>query len=429
MDPSLNLVDLLGNSSPAAGLHLLLDLSGPLNTESMLEDLSDILKSHALDLRVAEVDANPAKTTDCGIEAKGSRGSSVFHLSQESGRNNDVGTPAGHSQHHGTHSTNFHGEELAAEPGGVTNTRRVEADVEDHADKHNICGPADLCVLGEGKIVLDGDPLETDSGNDQEETHELHSAEQDSATSGSVDKHEVDPGEDEVGGSNNGSYSDGVGEADEREDQRRVVHERVETAELRDSHETTSRDESAEVGWDDVKLLENPPLRLAAVEELGLLDVPGNVLDLVLDLLFGTVGEDLSDNHGSFFGLVVEDELARRLGAEGEKASEDNGRNSTAANHVSPSAIDMGKSSTDAVTDELTASDAHVIETNHATTVFGRRDFCDVPFWVLASISVVSGKASRAERTYMGIIIAAEPTPKPTTRRPTVIWAMENEAA
>lgn len=51
---------------------LLLQLSRILDTKSMLEDLTNILKSHALDLRIAKVNCDPAEEADCGIETEGS---------------------------------------------------------------------------------------------------------------------------------------------------------------------------------------------------------------------------------------------------------------------------------------------------------------------------------------------------------------------
>lgn len=65
-------------------LHLLLQLSSILHTKAMLEHLSDILKSHSLDLRVAEVYGNPTEEADCGVESECAGRSGVLHLSQES---------------------------------------------------------------------------------------------------------------------------------------------------------------------------------------------------------------------------------------------------------------------------------------------------------------------------------------------------------
>ena len=217
--------------------------------------------------------------------------------------------------------------------------------------------------------MVDGDELEADGSDDKSKTHEGNSAEQNSSAASTIDEHEVDPGENEVGSSDDSTDSDGVGEANKGEEERRVVHERVEAAELRDGHQTTSRDEGAEVGRDDIELLEHPPARFTSVESLGLVDVVSQMADLVLNLLLGTIGEDSSDNCGSFLRLSVVDELTRRFRAEGEKRGQDNSRKSSTSNHVSPATRDVGKGSSDTVGKKLTTSDAHVIETNHTSSV------------------------------------------------------------
>jgi hypothetical protein len=106
-----------------------------------------------------------------------------------------------------------------------------------------------------------------------------------------------------------------------RNQQERTTREsRVEAAELRDSHESTGRYESSEVCRADIELLEHPPLRLASVKRLGLIDVVCEMTDLVLNLLLGTIGKDSSDDCGRLFRLPVVDELTRRLRAEREKS-------------------------------------------------------------------------------------------------------------
>jgi len=61
----------------------------------MLEDLTDVLKSHAFDFGIAEVDGNPAEGANCSVEAEGAGRSGVLHLSEEGAGDDDVATPAG----------------------------------------------------------------------------------------------------------------------------------------------------------------------------------------------------------------------------------------------------------------------------------------------------------------------------------------------
>lgn len=227
--------------------------------------------------------------------------------------------------------------------------------------------------------MVDGNPLKADGSDDQSQAHELNRAKQDSAASSTIDEQEVDKGEDEVGARNDGSHGHGVGKSNKREDDWRIVHEGIETGELGDGHQATGRYQGAEVGTNNVELLEHPPLRLAGIQGLGLLYVVGNVLDLVLDLLLGTVGEDFSDDIGGLLHLAMVYKLSRRLGAERKKTGEDEGRQRTSTNHVSPTTGNMGKASSNAVAHELATGNRHVIETNHTATVLRRGHFGNVP--------------------------------------------------
>ena len=51
---------------------LLLPLLGVLPPEAMLEDFTNRLKRHALDIRVEEDDEQPADEADAAVEAEGS---------------------------------------------------------------------------------------------------------------------------------------------------------------------------------------------------------------------------------------------------------------------------------------------------------------------------------------------------------------------
>jgi hypothetical protein len=62
---------------------LLLPLLGVLPPETMLEDLTNRLKRHALDIRVEEGDEQPTDEADSAVEAEGSRGGDAFHHAEE----------------------------------------------------------------------------------------------------------------------------------------------------------------------------------------------------------------------------------------------------------------------------------------------------------------------------------------------------------
>lgn len=230
----------------------------------------------------------------------------------------------------------------------------------------------------ESQIVIDRNPVEGNGGCNQSETHEGHGAEQDATTANAVNEHEIDPGEEEVDCGNDSTNGHGVGESDESENSRRVVHKRIETSELRDGHETTSRDESTEVGGHDVELLESPPLALAAGEFHRLLDVHADVLHLLLDLKLGSIGKDLRNDPGGLLWVSMKDQMTRRFGAERKEAAENDGRDSTTADHVAPSPVDVSEACSNSIGDELTTSDAHVVKTDHAAAVSSGRNFGDV---------------------------------------------------
>lgn len=60
-------------------LDVALDLLGPLNSKTSLEDLSDILQRKSLDFRIAEDDKYPTKETDCRVKSKCAARSQPFH--------------------------------------------------------------------------------------------------------------------------------------------------------------------------------------------------------------------------------------------------------------------------------------------------------------------------------------------------------------
>lgn len=201
----------------SVGLHLLLQLPRILDTESVLEDLPDVLERHALDLRVTEVHRNPTEEANRGVETEGAGGSGVLHLREEGRGDDDVGAPARAGEHHGAVRADFHGEELGGEPGGVAHAGAVEADVDDHACEDDVGGPADLIGL-EGEVVVDWDPVEGEGGEGEEECHAPHGGEQDATTTEAIDDHQVDPGEEEVRCCDDGADCYRIGETDESEE-------------------------------------------------------------------------------------------------------------------------------------------------------------------------------------------------------------------
>ena len=142
----------------------------------MGENLSNIFESHAFDLRVAEVNAGEAaQNADCGVESECTRRCGVFHLGEECTSHDDVGAPVCHGQHHRSHGSNLHREELRAEPCSVSHSRGIEANVDDHADEDQLGWDADTDTCLEGQVVVHWDPVKGDGGKDQSQTHERHS--------------------------------------------------------------------------------------------------------------------------------------------------------------------------------------------------------------------------------------------------------------
>ena len=205
--------------------------------------------------------------------------------------------------------------------------------------------------------MVDWDPVERNSGQSQEQSHSPHCREQDASASESINNHQIDPGKEEIRGSDDRPNCHRIGETDKSEERRRVVHKTVESTELTDSHEATSCDESSEISWDDVKLLNEPELAFAFLDSFGLCDMGGDVADLLLDLLLSPEWENFLDDDCGFVMLVVVDQLTRRFWAEWEKTHEDDGRDSSERDHCSPSVWDLGKCCSNAVRDELSASD------------------------------------------------------------------------
>lgn len=102
--------------------------------------------------------------------------------------------------------------------------------------------------------MVDQDPVKCNGCNNEEETRELHGAEQDAAAADTVNKHKVGLGE-EVRACNDSINCHRIGEANESEQGRGIVHQRIKASKLTDSHKTTSSNKSTEVCWSHIKLL------------------------------------------------------------------------------------------------------------------------------------------------------------------------------
>lgn len=84
-------------------------------------------------------------------------------------------------------------------------------------------------------------------------------------------------------------------------------------------------------------------------------------------------------------------ELSGRLGALGEEAGEDDGRNAADGNHDSPAVGGIGQGGAEGVGNKLTESDAEVVEGNHAASVFRRSKFTDVEGLYVLEWRILSG--------------------------------------
>jgi len=75
----------------ASGFLRFLQLDRSLDAESVLENISDVLKCHALDFRITEIDTREdAEKADGRVESKSAGWSGVFHLCQESASHNHL---------------------------------------------------------------------------------------------------------------------------------------------------------------------------------------------------------------------------------------------------------------------------------------------------------------------------------------------------
>jgi len=157
--------------------------------------------------------------------------------------------------------------------------------------------------------------------------HSPHSAKQDAPSPNSINKHEVDPGEKEVSSCDDSSNSYGIGKADKSEKRGRVIHERIETSELTDCHETAGSNKCSKVAGDDIKLFEEPDISSPLLQSFSFSNVSCDVLNFLLDLLRSSLWENLLDDNCSFIRLIMVNELTGALWAERQKTAENNRRN------------------------------------------------------------------------------------------------------
>ena len=133
----------------------------------MIEYLTDLLKCHSLGLSVTEGNEHETREANAGIESKGTARSHTLHHSQESGRDDEVSSPASHGVDHGSHSTNFQRQTLCANPRDRSHARGEEGNVENDGDKHEDARPVDLTALQSQSLGVDRNVFEGDSGQGQ----------------------------------------------------------------------------------------------------------------------------------------------------------------------------------------------------------------------------------------------------------------------
>lgn len=238
------------HKSLAVGLEITLHLLGQLYVKPILEDLPDLFKWKPLYLRVKEDDKNPAKEADTCVEAERAARCHALHHREESRRDDEVAAPASDCIHHRAKRANLQWQKLCSDPADRGYASSEEGDVEDDGDKHDDTSPVDGIGL-EDEIFGDGNPVECDGGDDHAHSlkrcqyrgfaenlsvsyHAQHSDQQNDAAPEFVYNNQVDECEEEVGSTNNDGNGGGLVEPDKGEQGRRVVHESVETTELRD---------------------------------------------------------------------------------------------------------------------------------------------------------------------------------------------------
>lgn len=160
----------------------------------------------------------------------------------------------------------------------------------------------------------------------------------------------------------------------------------------RTSHDSACNNEGSKVGGHAVELLELPPERLVCNDLRFDLDGPDETVHLGLELLLGGAGVDLGNDLAGLLDLAVGNELSGRLGALGEEAGEDDGRDTADGNHDSPAVSSIGQGGTEGVGNKLAESDAEVVEGNHAASVFRGSKFTNVEGLYVLEWRIVAGE-------------------------------------
>lgn len=220
-------------------------------------------------------------------------------------------------------------QEICAHPSSIADGHTVEEDKPDDEDQDDNGRGTNTFLRELKSIRVNRDEAESDCDSQKTSRHSPNGGHEDATTTEWIDGHHVDPGHHEVRSSDDKADGDRVRESDQCEESAAVVHERVEAAHLRDDHETASADQCAEVGRVGVQRLDLGPPGLALVELLALLAGRRDQRDLRPHLLNRGALVDLHQDLLGFFKLAVVDQLARRLGAEGEHAGKDDRGNGT----------------------------------------------------------------------------------------------------
>lgn len=244
--------------------------------------------------------------------------------------------------------------------------------------------------------------MERDGGEDKGAAHARDGEARDAATAGLVDDDERDEGEGQVDDGDDEADDERVVEPDVLEQGRRVVHERVEAAQLLDALQAARDDEGAEVGRVEVQPLPRLDERRRVAHRV--LDALADNVGLEVQLRLARVRVDLAQDVDRRLELVLAEEVARRLGevqehdeleglragrtasapcTEGEESAREEGRgthrrNRAEADHPAPAVRDVLERQVEAVGDDLPERDGDDVERHEAPTERSRRELADV---------------------------------------------------
>lgn len=118
------------------------------------------------------------------------------------------------------------------DPSNGGDTGSEESDVENNRDEKEDTRPVDSLSF-KNKISADWDPMEGDCSNCKRKCHAHDSDKKDYPAAESVQCEETSKPKEKVRASNYERDSDGLVESDESEERRGVIHESIETTELR----------------------------------------------------------------------------------------------------------------------------------------------------------------------------------------------------